>query len=144
VSGSEIFCFWKQIYYNLIHKIFNRETMMHTTNVIALLKAQEMRLNAKVREIKKGKPSDGLRVTKGFAVSLRGRILKSVCVTLWMMHLLKTSILVTRTPLTTLRFMSRAILNQAPQQERDSAARPTSKNREAEQRPIPSFQRALC
>jgi hypothetical protein len=133
VSSPGIFCFWKQVYYNLIHTIFNSENMMHASNVITLLEARETTLNAKMREMNKEK-SPELSTAEVFTMSLRGKMLKSVCVALWMMHLLKTSILVTKTPLTTLKCMPRAILNQTPHKKRNPAAYLPSENRGAELR----------
>ncbi len=69
--------------------------MMHTSNIITLL-------NAKIRKTEK-KPSNQLIHMETFGMKLRNKILKSICNTLWMIHLLKTSILITRTPLTTLK-----------------------------------------
>jgi hypothetical protein len=143
VSSPGIFFFWKQVYYNLIHNIFNCENMMHTNNIITLLKAQETALNVKIREMNKEKSSDELGATKVFAMSLRGNILKSVCVALWMMHLLKTSILVTKTPLTTLKCMPRAILKQTSHQKQNRAVCLRSENQEAELRQRELFFRRL-
>jgi hypothetical protein len=143
MSSPGIFCFWKQVYYNLIHNILNGENMMHTNNIMTLLKAQETALNVKIREMSKEESSDELGATKVFAMSLRGNILKSVCTTLWMMHLLKTSILVTKTPLTTLKCMPRAILKQTPHQKQNRAVCLRSENREAELRQRELFFRRL-
>ena len=67
---------------------------MHTTNIITLL-------NAKTR--KTDQASNQLIYMETFGMRLRKKILKKVCNTLWMIHLLKTSLLTTRTPLTTLK-----------------------------------------
>ncbi len=69
--------------------------MMHTTNIIMLL-------NAKIRK-KDQESSNQLIYMETFGMKLRKKILKKVCNILWMIHLLKTSLLITRTPLTTFK-----------------------------------------
>ena len=85
--------------------------MMHTNSIITILKIKETKLNTKIIETKMKKPSNELMNMKVFGMKLYNKILKSVCNTLWMMHLLKTSILITKTPLTTLKSMSKAVMN---------------------------------
>lgn len=82
---------------------------MHTNNIITLLKAQEKTLNARIRKTEKEKPSNQLIDMKISGMKLYSRILRNVCDTLWMMHLLKTSILITKTPLTTLKCLTRSM-----------------------------------
>jgi len=80
--------------------------MIHTDSIITLLKIQETRLNARIRKNKSA--SDQLTVIKISGIKLCNRILRNVCDTLWMMHLLKTSLLITKTPLTTLKCLLRS------------------------------------
>jgi len=85
---------------------------MQTKNMLYLLKAQETKLNVKIRKkVDKGR-SDSFTFIEILGMKLCGKILKSVCNVLWMLRLLKISIVVTKTPLTTLRCMPKAIISQ--------------------------------
>jgi len=85
---------------------------MHTNNIITLLKAKETALNAKIRETEKKHSSKQSVVMEVLGMKLRNRILKNVCNALWMLHLLKTSLLITKTPLTTLKCLPKAMFSQ--------------------------------
>jgi hypothetical protein len=85
--------------------------MMHTTNIITILKTQESMLNVKIKHIKKRKTADELATLEVLSMKVGNVILKNVCNALWMTHLFKTSILVTKTPLTTLKSISKAVIN---------------------------------
>jgi len=84
---------------------------MQTKNILYNLKAQETALNVKIRKTEKS-PSDELVVMGIFCMKFYDKILRSVCNALWMLHLFKTSIMITRTPLTTLKCMPKAIISQ--------------------------------
>jgi len=86
---------------------------MHTINVIGLLKTKEARLKVKIMNAVNKKPSSELVVVKIFGLKLCNAILKNVCNTLWMIRLLKTSIVVTKTPLITLKCLPKAIVSQS-------------------------------
>ncbi|MCL6578373.1 MAG: hypothetical protein K6T73_03190 [Candidatus Bathyarchaeota archaeon] len=88
--------------------------MMHTTNIITILKTQENTLNKKMKQIEKKKDTDELATLEVFSMKIGNVILKNVCNALWMTHLFKTSILVTKTPLTTLKSISKAVINKLP------------------------------
>jgi len=84
---------------------------MQTQSIFYFLRAQETRLDAKLRKTENKRPSNRLMVIGIFSMKLLDKILKSIGNALWMTHLLKTSIVVTRTPLTTLRCMPKAIIS---------------------------------
>lgn len=88
--------------------------MMHTTNIITILKTQENNLNIKIKQMKKKKTTDELATLEVFSMKVGNAILKNVCNALWMTHLFKTSILVTKTPLTTLKSIAKAVINKLP------------------------------
>jgi|YelNatPaOPRAMG01_1025707.scaffolds.fasta_scaffold24723_4 hypothetical protein len=71
--------------------------MMHTTNLINYLKTQETTLKMKIRKKEK------LTTTEILSLKLYKNILKIAYNALWTLHLFKTSLLVTKTPLTTLK-----------------------------------------
>jgi len=87
---------------------------MQTKNILYLLKAQETTLNAKIRKAANEGPLDKSAVVEIYRIKVCGKILRTVSDVLWMLHLLKISIVVTRTPLTTLKCMPKAILSQIP------------------------------
>jgi hypothetical protein len=78
---------------------------MFVTKILHILQDQEKILNVKIRKAQK----DNVRLL--FMKTLR-KFLRSLQETVWMLHLVKTSILVTRTPLTTLKCMPKAAINQ--------------------------------
>jgi len=80
---------------------------MCVTKILHILQDQEKILNVKIRKAQKEK--DNVRLL--FMKTLR-KFLRSLQETVWMLHLIKTSILVTRTPLTTLKCMPKAAINQ--------------------------------
>jgi hypothetical protein len=85
---------------------------MQIKSILYLLKTQETTLNAKIRKKANKDHSDSYAVIEIHGMKLCGKILRSVCNVLWMLHLLKISILVTKTPLTTLKCMPKAIISQ--------------------------------
>ncbi len=87
---------------------------MHTTNIITILKTQENVLNIKIKQMEKRKTVDELATLEVFSMKVGNIIVKNVCSALWMTHLFKTSILVTKTPLITLKSISKAVINKLP------------------------------
>lgn len=73
---------------------------VQTNHILYLLKAQEIKIKKTER---KRSPSLGMKISY--------RVSKNICNALWMLHLLKTSMLVTRTPLTTLKSMWQTVVN---------------------------------
>lgn len=87
---------------------------MQTTNILNLLIAQKIKLQTEVRKAGRNKSPDKLNSVKNWGVQFRFKLLKSIHEALWITYLLKTSIVVTRTPLTTLRSLSRSYFNFNP------------------------------
>ena len=81
---------------------------MCVTKILHILQDQEKILNVKIRKAQKEKDN----VCLLFMKTLR-KFLRSLQETVWTLHLIKTSILVTRTPLTTLKCMPKAAIKQA-------------------------------
>lgn len=75
--------------------------MMHTTNLINHLKTKETVLKMKIIEKERSKRE--LTATEILNLKLHKNLLKSIYTALWALHLFKTSLLVTKTPLTTLK-----------------------------------------
>lgn len=71
------------------------------TNIVYSLMGQNTRLQAELWKRRRRKAANELMLV------LRCELLRIVCGMIWDMHLFKTSILVTKTPLTTLRCLSR-------------------------------------
>ncbi|MBX5328654.1 hypothetical protein HM003_04795 [Candidatus Bathyarchaeota archaeon A05DMB-5] len=88
--------------------------MMHTTNIITILKTQGNMLNVKIKQMEKKKTIDEIALLEVFSMKVGNVILKNVCSALWMTHLFKTSISVTKTPLTTLKSIAKAVINKLP------------------------------
>ena len=87
---------------------------MQTTSILNLLGVQEIKLQTEVRKAERNKSPDKLSSVKNWGVQFRLKLLKSIHEALWIMWLLKTSIVVTRTPLTTLRSLSHSYFNCNP------------------------------
>jgi hypothetical protein len=77
--------------------------MMHTTNILTYLKTQENILKVKIREKESENQKNELTTLKVLGLKLFNNVLEGACTTIWMLHLLKTSLLITKTPLTTLK-----------------------------------------
>jgi hypothetical protein len=86
----------KQASYNAKRQIRSMQT-----NIVCSLMGQTTRLQARLWKQQRGnslhEPS----------LVLKYKLLKTVCHMVWDVHLLKTSVLVTKTPLTTLKCLSR-------------------------------------
>jgi hypothetical protein len=74
------------------------------TNIAYSLKGQNTRLLAKLRNRRRGKTAYELNLV------IRYELSKIVCGMIWNVHLLKTSIFVTKTPWTTLNCLSRGYI----------------------------------
>jgi hypothetical protein len=74
---------------------------MQANRMLGILKVREMRLLTKRMTAKREKLS--LRTKFNYSLS------ENICNALWILHLLKTSVLVTRTPLTTFKCMCKAV-----------------------------------
>jgi len=83
---------------------------MQTSNILHLLRVQETRLDAKIRRTENNGSADKLMTLEVFGMKLFSKILKGVSNALWITHLLKTSIMIVRTPLTTLKCIPKAIM----------------------------------
>ena len=88
---------------------------MYATKIVHILQNQEKILNAKIKKIQKRGVSNEVDTIQLLFMKIIRKLLRSLKETVWMVHLLKTSILVTKTPLTTLKCMSKATLNQTLQ-----------------------------
>ncbi|MGQ9624272.1 MAG: hypothetical protein ACUVT9_02760 [Candidatus Bathycorpusculaceae bacterium] len=77
--------------------------MMHTINLITHLKTQENVLKMKIKEKEKKKPKNELTTVEFLSLKLYNNVLESICAALWAFHLLKTSLVITKTPLTTFK-----------------------------------------
>lgn len=77
---------------------------MQTNRILYLLKAREIQLQTKMRKTERGKVPN-LRTHLSYRVS------EKVCDAIWILQLLRTSVSVTRTPLTTLKSMWKALTN---------------------------------
>jgi len=74
-------------------------------SILYLLRGQVIKLQIEIRKAESKKSPDKLSSVKNWGL-LRFKLLKSICEALWGICLLKTSILVTKTPLTTLKSLS--------------------------------------
>jgi len=86
---------------------------MQTNDILHLLRKQETEMLTEIRKTQKRTPKDTLTVMKLLFIQLNRELLKSTINVLWTMHLLKTSIFVTKTPLTTFKSLSKAAINQS-------------------------------
>lgn len=111
VSIWDIFGYGNKYLITCYTRCLMASKMMHTTNIITILKTQENNLNIK---IKQKKTTDELATLEVFSMKVGNAIIKNVCNALWMTHLFKTSILVTKTPLTTLKSIAKAVINKLP------------------------------
>jgi hypothetical protein len=87
---------------------------MQTTSILNFLRAQKIKLQTEARKAESQKSPNKLNSVKKWGIQFRFKLLKSIHEALWVMHLLKTSILVTRTPFTTLKSLSRSYFNFNP------------------------------
>jgi len=83
-----------------------------TMTILYLLRAQETKLKTETSKAKRKKSVDTFGLVNTHGVQFRCKLLKEICNVLWAMHLLKTSIFVTKTPLTTLKSLSKTMTNQ--------------------------------
>jgi hypothetical protein len=74
---------------------------VQTNRILGILKVHEMKLQTRIMNAEREKLS--LRTKFNYSLS------ENICNALWMLHLLKTSVLVTRTPLTTFKCMCKAV-----------------------------------
>jgi len=87
---------------------------MQTVSILDLLRIQGVRMQTKMREAERKKFSDKLSLVKNWSIQLRFRLLRCIYEALWGMHLLKTSVMITKTPLTTLKSLFRSYFNFSP------------------------------
>jgi hypothetical protein len=78
------------------------------TKIAYLFMGKNIRLQARLRKQQRGKPIHEL------SSLLHRKLLKIVCSVVWDIRLMKTSILVTKTPLTTLKCLSRNYIGLSP------------------------------
>jgi hypothetical protein len=81
--------------------------MMHTTNLLTHLKTQENVLKMKIKEKERKKLKNELTTVEALSLKLYNNVLESLCAAIWAFHLLKTSLVITKTPLTTLKSIVR-------------------------------------
>jgi len=84
--------------------------MMHTTNLLTHLKTQENVLKMKIKEKETKKPKNELTTVEVLSLKLYNNGLESLCAAIWAFHLLKTSLVITKTPLTTLKSIMKSNL----------------------------------
>jgi len=84
-------------------------TDMHAAQVLRVLMTQEVRLQRKVKKNRGKQHLTFLDVSENLWFQLNYKLLKFSHSILWVFYLLKTSILVTRTPLTTLKSLPKAL-----------------------------------
>jgi len=82
---------------------------MHTKSVLSVLRARETTLNAKIMSAENKRSLDQLMAVEIYLLKFCDKILRGAYNALWLLRLLKTSIMVTRTPLTTIKCMPRAL-----------------------------------
>jgi len=78
------------------------------TKIAYLFMGKNTRLQARLRKQQRGKPIHEL------SSLLHRKLLKIVCSVVWDIRLMKTSILITKTPLTTLKCLSRNYIGRSP------------------------------
>jgi hypothetical protein len=88
-------------------------TKMQTKHIIHLLRTQETKLQSEIRKTQKGTSKDSLTALRLLFMQSNCKLSINICNALWAMHLLKTSISVTGTPLTTLKSLSKVAINQS-------------------------------
>jgi len=86
---------------------------MQTNQIIQLLRTQETKLRTEINKTQEKTSKNTLTALKLLSMQSGYKLLTNTRNTLWTMHLLKTSVSVTRTPLTTIKSLSKATANQS-------------------------------
>ena len=86
---------------------------MQTNQILQLLRTEETKLRTEINKTQEKTSKNSLSALKLLSMQSVCKLLTNTHNTLSTMHLLKTSISVTRTPLTTIKSLSKATANQS-------------------------------